>query len=337
MKSGFVVQVSGKRYQSFLIDYIFFAWRAYSNSTVIVLYDRSFSKKTKDGLKYLEGIGCKFVLIKTDFKKLFFKKTTLFKNYLYTRNISFRQCGRFLINHPVFHEFDELYIGDIDILISREEENLFKQHRIHSELLKMPYSDIVRKSRKKSNKGFVYSIKCFLKYGLIFFKQKRKYKNDIIIHEMTGLRYIKVDEYFKKVNNNLYKYINLIGGLFDDDDLYQKYTISTFSDQQILYSLMMSSFGSVPEESNDDGIDSSNPMSICYRPHHGIHLKMFYSKSILKLNLNNLETKNYKHYLKDFVEVYYSSEYVELSKYRFGKCKNQINRMVKYLKSKSFL
>lgn len=48
-----------------------------------------------------------------------------------------------------FDRFDHLYIGDIDILICREEPDLLTQHLRHCELLGLPYSNVIRPGKEK--------------------------------------------------------------------------------------------------------------------------------------------------------------------------------------------
>ena len=283
-KRAFVVQVTGIKYESFLPDYIYFSHQSYPDSTVIALLEQPLNKKTIKALDFLHSIGCKFILKKMDLRSYLKMDDSLRKRFIYKTTGVFKCCGRFLIDIPEFHDFDEIYIGDVDLFIMKEEKNLFEQHYLHSQYLGFPYSDILRKPF-----CFKYSsakiIKSWIKYGKYFFRSKKGQPKSFYINKMTGLRYIRVEDYFKKVSPLFNQFINQFDNLFsskapkiDDNEIL---TLASFDDQQIVCLLMKKAFGSLPHHSNADGIDIHNPKSFDYRPHHGIHIKLFY-------NLNNL-------------------------------------------------
>ena len=66
-------------------------------------------------------------------------------NALRYRHIS--ACIRWLMYEPIFDEYEALYIGDVDIIIAKEEEALYDQHIRHSKYLGLPYSNIIRIKR----------------------------------------------------------------------------------------------------------------------------------------------------------------------------------------------
>lgn len=332
-RRAFVIQVSGKRFHSFVLDYIFFANKSYPDADVIVLLDGIFSKKIENGLTFLKNCGFKFKIFKTHFSSMFKMDKNIFKRYMYWRNASFKQCGRFLIKHPCFDDYDCIYIGDADILIVPEDKDLFEQHEKHASFIGFPYSDILREEIKKNNSGFKYSIKCFLKFGFPFIRCKSNNPSTFCVNEMTGLRYIRVKDYFKAVEPNFEFYRDLIASSFEKKDKYQTYTISTFSDQQILFSLMMKSFGSVPERSSTDGIDETNPNCVSYRPHHGIHLKLFKNKECISQNTKIIYSKSYSMYYRAFLMLSTDPVFLELSKFRQGPCKKQILNLINFLKN----
>lgn len=332
-KRAFVVQVSGVKYESFLPDYIYFSHKAYPESAVIVLYEEELIKKTISALNFLRSIGCEIILKKVDFREYLKMDTSLRKRFIYRTTGVFKCCGRFLIDIPEFHKFDELYIGDVDLFIMKEEKNLFDEHYIHSKFLGVPYSDILRKPF-----CFEYSfrkrIKSFIKYGKYYkisFKNKPK---KFYLNKMTGLRYIQVDEYFKKVSPLFKQFIDMFDCLFSSSaseiDNEEILTPTSFDDQQIVCLLMKKAFGFLPQHSNSDGIDEHNPESFDYRPHHGIHIKLFLD--LAHINERIVFSNDYKNYLIQYKRQLTDDDYVRLSSYRFGFCKKLTNNLLKFIR-----
>ena len=330
-KRAFLVQVSGIKYESFLPDYIFFSHRAYPDSTVIVLYEEKLNKKTLKSLEFLESLGCRFILKQIDFRSYLKMDQTIRKRFIYRTTGVFKCCGRFLIDLPEFHEFDEIYIGDVDLFIMKENSNLFEQHYIHSQFLGVPYSDILRKPFY-FKLTFKKELRYILRYGLPFFKSKKNKPTSFYLNKMTGLRYIQVTEYFEKVSPYFEQFINLFGSLFSSQkqiDSEEVLTLYSFDDQQIVCLLMEKSFGSLPKSSNYDGIDKHDPKSYDYRPHHGIHVKLFYNSKTI--NSQIVRSQDYHEYLIQFKTLLVDKQFKTLSSFRYGLCRKLMNNLIKYL------
>ncbi|QQK80839.1 hypothetical protein HUG20_13675 [Salicibibacter cibi] len=73
---------------------------------------------------------------------------------------------RFLIPQTEFSEFEYVYIGDIDFLITKETPSLLEGHVNHCEKIGLPYSNQIRSNSER----------------------------------LTGLHFFNVDEYYKKMN-----------------------------------------------------------------------------------------------------------------------------------------
>jgi hypothetical protein len=82
---------------------------------------------------------------------------------------------RWILEEKDFLNWDNLYIGDIDILLCKEKEDLKTQHLNHCIETKLPYSNCVRPSKDR----------------------------------LSGLHFIKREMYYKKVENTLNKYRNI--------------------------------------------------------------------------------------------------------------------------------
>lgn len=318
-KKAFVVLVFGGVFQTFIPDYILFSQTAYPDTEVIVLFaDKKINRCVKKGLDILKDNNFKFTIfnIYDTIKKSGIRNTSFFRAAL-----------RWVIDIPYFNKFDEIYIGDIDLLIMKEKDDLFTQHRKHSEFLNLPYSDIVRQERVIKT-----TLLKKIKYSLIFkikgFKNVWATPKYVVTTEMTGLRYIKVKEYFEKVSINFEKYKNLLDSYFSNNDTGYPFYIPTFNDQQLLYMLMKDSFGGVPKSSNNDGIECTETNSFSYRPHHGVHLKIFHNNDFETIRRIGT-SKAYLGYYKEFKKIYKTPLWEQLSvsrnKYYRKILKNMIN------------
>jgi hypothetical protein len=71
---------------------------------------------------------------------------------------------RWLIPREFFEEFDYVYIGDVDMLICKEEQTILEKHKHHCEINNIPYSNCVRGGQSRFT-------------GLHFFKVFEYYNN----------------------------------------------------------------------------------------------------------------------------------------------------------------
>lgn len=96
-----------------------------------------------------------------------------FNNLLTDKGIEKNRCLRWLIPSKEFKNFENVYMGDIDILIIKENPSLLDSHLQHCTKTNLPYSNTIRKSTKR----------------------------------LTGLHFIKTKEYFNKMNSLINYYI----------------------------------------------------------------------------------------------------------------------------------
>jgi len=79
---------------------------------------------------------------------------------------------RWLLEVDFFDAYDYIYVGDIDIIICRENESLLDQHLKHCANINLPYSNSVRPNSKR----------------------------------LSGLHFMKKNEYYEKMNGVMRKY-----------------------------------------------------------------------------------------------------------------------------------
>lgn len=320
MKQAFVALASGTKYQEFIFDYIFFCNKAYPECDVIIIHTNKLKKKYLESIKFLEKMEFRFKTIFLDEEKY------LALNKMIKKSSQVRRSLRWLIDLPVFHEYDEIYIGDIDLFIMKEEKNLFTSHRIHSEFIKLPYSDIVRKEQPIPQFNFLLKIAYILKFGKLGIVNLKNQKNFQPSYSMTGLRYIKVEPYFKCVSKNIKSYIDKFSvDFFQKQNQNNKYNLCCFTDEQLLCDLMLDSFEFIPKQCTSNISICDNENSFNYRPHHGIHVGMF-RKTIPNNSFVNSEL--FYSYLLQFNKLQNDPVFKYNEKNRSSKYKKEIQRIL---------
>lgn len=121
----------------------------------------------------LSKINSKNFKIIENSKNIFFSKINFKKKYIKLGN---ERILRWLIPHDEFKNCDYAYIGDIDMLIAKENPDLIEGHINHSKLIGYPFSNIIRRGQKRlSGLHFVH----VQKYYSIMNPIIKKYSKDI--------------------------------------------------------------------------------------------------------------------------------------------------------------
>ena len=117
-------------YKSFVVPYMYFAFRNNPNSAFEFVLDdvEGFVLENEEVLSYLKSLGCIYHL----------RSTPKLKNYPRMDN-----SLRFILEPELKAEY--VYIGDVDIMII---ENIFSKHR-HVFEQGLPYSNVIRTNTKK--------------------------------------------------------------------------------------------------------------------------------------------------------------------------------------------
>ncbi|MDT3369867.1 MAG: hypothetical protein LIR40_14705 [Bacteroidota bacterium] len=201
-----------------------------------------------------------------------------------------------------FNKYDYLYIIDIDMFYIKEPVAIHEQHKIHMEVLGLPFSNVKRHSYVKSRDKL--NILRRLKHaGLInfieFLNSHGKEQNRV-----TGLHFVDIKKYYtildksmrdsieKMISNkNIYKYVNE-----PNDEVILGTILSTFMEfdmNQLAY-----------QEVQSIVLDFNNFDKKEFRPHHGIHLGIFRTETE-RFNSDTLTILNsnayayYINYLRD--------------------------------------
>jgi len=127
----FVVVVDKTWYEGFIPFFIFFANKSYPNADILVYVRGSLHEDIATSIQHIDVPSDKYIIIenwKTD----------------YPASPLFSKISRWVIDDDNIRRYRYAYIGDIDIMICQEAKDLFESHIIHSEIIELPYSNIVR-------------------------------------------------------------------------------------------------------------------------------------------------------------------------------------------------
>lgn len=317
----FVAYVFGEKYQEYIPLFVLSALKAYPDYDVRIYVDKKLDIKVKNQMEVLQSYTDNFAIIED-----FCQKTCFSRKALRVQQI--QKSQRWLFYDEAFKNYNAIYIGDIDLLICPEEMPIYEQHIIHCNHIHKPYSNISRKANKNKKIRPKIVLNNIVKYGLNQTIKYYKCEQDEII-KLSGLHFVKTDEYFKKVVPLFSSYINELNLLAEGKS--EKYNLCMYNNESMLMDLMIDAGFGTPELANgyDYNIET-NPRVVAYRPHHGLHLGIFRSEEVIKVESTVVNSDVYIEYYKSFLSLKRTPEYISLSK-MFSVSLNQIlDRMDKH-------
>ena len=160
-----------------------------------------------------------------------------------------------------FSKYKYVYTTDVDILIMPERPSLLKQHVKHCKVLGLPYSNFIRAGTKR----------------------------------LTGLHFMKVDEYFPPVSPVVDKYVSLVR----EKGLHDVVGAGRGHDERLLYCIVEDAVLGFPNCSCQAVGDTLNPQyyhQVCFGPHHGIH---FGTGRNIGRFAHIIQSRIYAHYLHE--------------------------------------
>jgi hypothetical protein len=116
------------------------------------------------------------------------KKCTLVENFFndFPKGNQEIKSIRWIIPKKYFKEFDYVYIGDIDMLICKEDETILEQHKNHCILNNISYSNTIRGEQKRFTGLHFFNVdKYYNNIGKIIEKKYVDIKNGEIILSET--------------------------------------------------------------------------------------------------------------------------------------------------------
>lgn len=135
MKELCLVAVVDEGYQEYVPLFVYFALTAYPQYEVIIYLDGTLHPEVAGCLRAIRDLGS-------------FEVRPLSYRYDASDSQSFKSL-RWVLYDEEFGAYDNVYIGDVDVLITREEPSLCARRVRHSRTLGLPYSNRVRPGTRK--------------------------------------------------------------------------------------------------------------------------------------------------------------------------------------------
>lgn len=260
--------VYGRKYQGWIPVYVYSIKKNYPEYDIKIFVDGMLS------------LGIKRLLEKyklTDSVQII--ENILKKDNFPSKSDMEKRCIRWLIGGDRFKEYDYVYMGDIDIYIVKEEEDLLQQH------IKM-----IQKTRWNYSNAIRLTLADYYKY--------RKKMDSRHLMRLTGLHFIKVNEYYKQIKKAqqfVLKYLLSKKRIRFIDDLFFK------DDERCLWLIIFLSHLGFPKESYELSSDNIRPL-------HGVHFAQGREYIIYKDLFRKNETRNKEHkvYFDKFRQEYNS-------------------------------
>ena len=135
MKPLCIAAIANEGYQEYVPLYLYFVLRAYPEYEVIVYFDGAMRPEVAACIDSLHDLGrFRIEPIREAFDR---SKPQVIKSL------------RWLLFDEEFYEYDNVYIGDVDMFIVPEEIPLHEVHVRHSREIALPYSKRVRTGQRK--------------------------------------------------------------------------------------------------------------------------------------------------------------------------------------------
>lgn len=172
-------------YIKYIPYYIYSIQRSNPDAFVKIFVKNNLSNEVKNALKLLNNN--KFMIVENYFKNIQLKNKIIGGN---------NKVLRWIIPYEEFIDFDYVYFGDIDFIIT--ESNLLNKHKEHISKINLPFSNAIRSGQKRIT-------------GLHFIHVKSYYEmfNDKIKFFIKNPK--QLDNYIREVDRDekfLYKMIN---------------------------------------------------------------------------------------------------------------------------------
>jgi len=275
-------------YSIYIAPYIFFLKRAYPDYYPLIFYHGSLSKEERAALHLLEK--------KFDF--------TVIENYFSQHSFTQEQrqhaeAIRWMLWDEKFETAKGVYIGDIDLFIFSEQEDMLSAHIRHCCKLKLPYSNAVRTptpfTPKITHRTFSNTVHSRgLNYALSLQKQ-----NVLEAKRLTGLHFFIPSEYKNNYLQIRDKYLNIISD--KNEFIWHR---NGFGDEELLYD-MMEECGWINDRVYNAQLkkQESSENEYFYRPHHGIHIGIFRNKKTIENNYSLFQTCEFVQHFKQFIQL----------------------------------
>jgi len=161
-----VINVVNNTYQKYIPMFLFFCVTSYPEYSHRILLTGKLNDKYKKIISVLKNMA----------------DIEVISNYFQKEYVGHElKVLRWLIKQDDFLNWDNLYIGDIDIIICKEEKSLETQHLNHSIKNKIPYSNSVRPNSKRlSGLHFICRNLYYKQMNDVLEKYRKMHKNRML-------------------------------------------------------------------------------------------------------------------------------------------------------------
>ena len=309
--------IYGEKYQGFIPLYIISLKESYPEYDIRLYIDNTLNENTKEAVNILsEHYGGIFIVENYAQHTKFTEKAASIQQI--------QRCQRWLFYDEAFLDYEAIYIGDIDLLICKEEKPLFEQHKLHCETVGAPYSNIKRTEPVKKY-NFKIAVRNFVKFG---FKQTLKYyfSKTTPPSKFSGLHFVLTKEYYGKIRDLIDDYYNELNLLAEGKS--KRYNLCNFNNEAFLRDIIISAgFCDCKEACGKNYNLETDATLAAYRPHHGIHLGIFRHPSLIENENALITSKLYLSYYRQFKDMKKCEVYNKVSKYFTSHLNNLIEIM----------
>lgn len=311
--------IFGEDYQDYLPIMLYSLQKAYPNYFTYIFIDKQLNEKVANLLLLLDCT--KFKIIENYIESI--NADSYFDKLTNQRKKAFR----WLVYDKGMLDYEATYYIDIDMYYIKENPELYYQHLIHSKLLNVPYSNIIRSGKiKRLTK---YNIKNVLNKPLdiktwISLLKEREFK------KLSGLHFVENEEWFSRLLPKMNYFYEKIKS--NDNNLIHE---NGFHNESFLYDIVDNLEFGFPNDSKykygPNLLDYRNYNQVGFRPHHGIHLGIFRENSTMVGYTNTLKLDFYKEYFEQFLAAYKADErLIHIVSNSSQSIQNEINRMIDF-------
>lgn len=135
MKPLCIAAIANEAYQEYIPLYLYFVLRAYPQYELIVYFDGTMHPEVAASVDLVRDMG-------------HFRIKPIRQAYDKSNSQAIKSL-RWLLVDEEFYDYDNVYIGDIDMFIVPEETPLHELHVRHSSEIGLPYSNRVRRGQRR--------------------------------------------------------------------------------------------------------------------------------------------------------------------------------------------
>lgn len=316
MTIAFVGFSYGPRYGQFLPLYAETVLRRYPDAGLLLYVDRVLDKATASQLAEIVDRHRADVRLRENYS------FGLSANAFASLPSQGKQAMRWLFNDEAFAEFDNIYLGDIDMLMLDEPVNLEEAHLEHCEVLGLPYSNYLRVQHVGGRSSMRAVLGSLRRGDLKTARHGLRALDPHVVRRLSGLHFVRVADYYSRVQPHF--------------DAFRRQLYDTRSEpvnnEQVLYDLTVAAgFASLPVCTTTPDLDPTHSELPAFRPHHGIHLGIFRSNNPIASHPQVLASDVYASYYKSYRELLNEKEFRDVLSESGSLVKHQIEGLDRFL------